>query len=155
MKKMLLLFSHVISLVTGFAAGIYLLPILTQPPAPSQVVLERAASESLYRGQFQREVKGSDPLHYGDGTFYISERAITFSGRLAPGPDYHLYLSPVFIETKADFLQKKAQMVQVGEVRTFNNFIVALPADIDAADFNSAIVWCETFSMFITAGRYQ
>jgi len=36
-------------------------------------------------------------------------------GKLVPGPDYKLYLSPEFIETEADFNRLKATMVRVGD----------------------------------------
>lgn len=155
MKKLVLLISHGVILVTGFAAGIYLLPILTQPPAPDDQMVGKVATQALFTGQFQRDLKGSDPLHYGDGTLYVSENMISFSGKIAPGPDYRLYLSPMFVETKADFLANKMAMKQVGEVKTFNNFIVKLSEDVDPAQFNTAIVWCESFEIFITAGKYQ
>lgn len=155
MKKWFLLFTHVLMLLVGFAAGIYLLPILTQPPAPAEQQIGAVASKALYTGHFRRDLKDSDALHYGNGTFYVSDKAISFDGMIAPGPDYRLYLSPLFVETKADFIANKDKMVQVGEVKTFNDFLVELPNDINPADFNSVIVWCESFSMFITAGQYQ
>jgi hypothetical protein len=40
-------------------------------------------------------------------------------------------------------------------VKTFENFIVPLPAGTDPARYTSVIVWCETFSQFITAARYR
>jgi hypothetical protein len=46
-------------------------------------------------------------------------------------------------------------MVQVGEVKTFENFVVHIPAGIDPARYNTAIVWCESFSQFITAAQYR
>lgn len=155
MKKLLLLISHLLFLCIGFAAGVYVLPILTQPPAPNEQQIGEVASNALFTGHFKRDLKGSDALHYGDGTLYVGEQAISFDGVVSPGPDYRLYLSPVFVETKADFLANKRDMKQVGEVRTFNDFMVTLPDDINPADFNTAIIWCEAFSMFITAGRYQ
>jgi len=155
MKKMLLLVTHGTMLLIGFATGIYLLPILTQPPAPDDQMVGRVASQALFTGQFQPDLKGSDALHYGDGTLYVSNVMISFSGSISPGPDYRLYLSPQFVETKADFLAKKSVMKQVGEVKTFDNFIVTLPDDIDPAVYNTAIVWCEAFGIFITAGKYQ
>jgi len=155
MKKIFFLVSHGVMLFVGFAAGIYLLPILTQPPSPDEGAVGAVASQAMFTGHFKRELKDSDALHYGDGTLYISENRISFSGVIAPGPDYRLYLSPEFVETKADFLANKANMQQVGEVRTFNNFIVELPGAVDPAEFNTVIVWCESFEMFITAGQYQ
>lgn len=85
----------------------------------------------------------------------IGQDAISLMGKLAPGPDYQLYLSPEFVETEADFARLKDQMVRVGPVKTFDNFIVPLPATIDPARYSSVIVWCETFGQFITAARYQ
>lgn len=155
MKKLLLLLSHGLFMGIGFAAGIYLLPILTQPPAPDDSLVGKVAASAQFTGHFQPDLQDSDIFHYGEGTFYISDSAIAFNGRIAPGPDYKLYLSPVFVETKADFEASKANMVRAGEVRTFNNFMIDLPEGVDPAEYNSAIIWCESFSIFITAGRYQ
>ena len=78
-----------------------------------------------------------------------------FRSRLAPGPDYKLYLSPEFVETEAGFARLKSRMVRVGEVKTFGNFVIPVPTDIDVSQYNTAIVWCETFSQFITAAKYR
>ena len=91
----------------------------------------------------------------GGGKVFIDRKAIVLQGRLAPGPDYRLYLSPEFVETEADFLRIKPQMRRVGDVRTFENFLVTLPADVDPSQFRAVIVWCETFGQFITAARYR
>lgn len=155
MKKVFLLISHGLMLVIGFAAGIYLLPILIQPPAPDEQKVGAVADKALYTGHFRRDLAGSDALHYGDGTFYISDKAISFDGVLAPGPDYRLYLSPVFVETAADFMANKSRMKQVGDVKTFRDFLIELPAGVDPGQYNSLIVWCESFDIFITAGLYQ
>jgi len=85
----------------------------------------------------------------------VGAQAVTLAGRLAPGPDYKLYLSPEFVETKADFLRLRPRMARVGDVKTFENFIVAVPAGVDPAAFSAVIVWCESFSQFITAARYR
>jgi hypothetical protein len=76
-------------------------------------------------------------------------------GRIAPGPDYKLYLSPEFVETEAGFNRLKARMARVGDVKTFENFIVPLPANIDPTAYTTVIVWCESFGQFITAARYR
>lgn len=155
MKKLLLLLSHGLFLGVGFALGIYLLPILTQPPAPDDRQIGEVAAQAHFTGHFTPDLEDSDALHFGDGTFYISDSAFSFDGRIAPGPDYRLYLSPVFVETQAAFMANKDKMVQVGDVKTFNNFMVDLPTGLNPAGYNSAIVWCESFQIFITAGRYQ
>jgi hypothetical protein len=76
-------------------------------------------------------------------------------GKLAPGPDYKLYLSPEFVETEADFNRLKSGMVRVGDVRTFENFLVPVPESSDPAAYNTVVVWCESFGQFITAAKYQ
>lgn len=156
MKKILLLLaSHLTAAAIGFAGGIYLLPILTAPAAPSSADLEAVAGRAQYRGQFRRDLQDSDRLHWGEGEVYVGRQAIALQGKIAPGPDYKLYLSPEFLETEQDFFRLKPRMVRVGEVRTFESFIVPVPASIDPSAFNTVIVWCEAFSQFITAAQYR
>jgi hypothetical protein len=52
-------------------------------------------------------------------------------------------------------MRLKPSMLRVGEVKTFKNFIVKLPQGVDPSQYNSLIVWCETFGEFITAAQYQ
>lgn len=154
-KALLLLVSHLAVAAVGFAAGIYVLPILTAPPAPSATDVSAEANKAEFKGQFRRDLKGSDFLHWGEGTVSVSARVIALMGRLAPGPDYKLYLSPEFVETEADFLRLKPKMVRVGDVKTFENFIVQVPSSIDPGLYTTAIVWCESFGQFITAAKYR
>ncbi len=156
MKKWLMSgITHAVALAIGFAAGIYALPILIAPSAPSATDINAQAGGAEFTGQFRRDLKDSDLLHWGEGTVSISRRSIALMGRLAPGPDYKLYLSPEFVETEADFLRLKPGMVRVGDVKTFDNFIVPVPEPVNPANYNTVIVWCETFSQFITAARYR
>jgi len=154
-KALLLLVSHAAVLAIGVALGIYLLPILIAPPAPSTAQLAAQAGAAQFTGQFKRDLKDSDMLHWGEGTVSIGRQTIALAGKLAPGPDYKLYLSPEFIQTEADFIRLKSAMVRVGDVKTFDNFIVPVPEAIDPGKFSAVIVWCETFSQFITAARYR
>lgn len=147
--------THGLVAVLGFAVGIYALPILIAPPAPSDTELEVAAAQAVYVTQFVRDLQDSDTLHWGEGEVTISRAAIALMGELAPGPDYRLYLSPVFVQTEAEFGRLREQMVRVGDVKTFNNFVVPISGDIDPADYNSVIIWCETFGQFITAAQYR
>ena len=158
MKKTLifgLLVSHLIVGGIGFAAGIYLLPILIAPPAPDLATVTEAVRNSEFVGEFSRDRQDSDALHWGEGEVSIGSKAITFRGRLAPGPDYRLYLSPEFVETEQDFNRLKSTMVQVGQVRTFENFMVPVPADIEPSQYNTVVIWCESFGQFITSAEYQ
>jgi hypothetical protein len=147
--------THIAALAVGFGAGVYLLPILLAPSAPSVTDVEAQAGGAQFKGQFRRNLKDSDVLHWGEGDVSVTPRSIVLKGRVAPGPDYKLYLSPEFVETKTDFLRLKSRMVRVGDVKTFDNFIVTVPETINPADYTTVIVWCETFSQFITAAQYR
>ena len=151
----LLIATHCVVGVLGFGVGIYALPILTAPPAPSEEEIKAMSAQARYTAQFRRDLKDSDALHWGEGTVSVSAKTITLMGKLAPGPDYKLYLSPEFVETEADFNRLKSSMVQVGDVKTFENFVVYLSPGIDPSNFNSVIVWCESFGQFITSAKYQ
>jgi hypothetical protein len=126
--------THLAFAAGGFALGIYALPILMAPDAPSSAEVAGLQSKSAYSGEFRRDLADSDILHWGEGT---------------------VYLSPEFVETENDFMALKSSMVQVGPVKTFENFIVPLPEGIDPSSYNTVIIWCEAFGQFITAAQYQ
>ena len=151
----ILIATHSVVGVLGFGAGIYMLPILTAPPAPSQAEVKTMSSQAEYKALFRRDLKDSDALHWGEGTVFVGSKFITLMGQLAPGPDYKLYLSPEFVETESDFNRLKSSMIQVGDVKTFDNFAVNVPSGIDPSKYNSVIVWCESFGQFITAAKYR
>ena len=155
MKKLTLFLTHLVALVVGFALGVYLLPVLVAPQAPSSSEVSAASSVALYTGEFRRDLKDSDFLHWGEGKVSISSASIALAGKLAPGPDYKLYLSPEFVETEADFERLKSRMVKIGDVRTFENFVVPVPQGVDVSRYNTVIVWCESFGQFISAARYR
>jgi hypothetical protein len=156
MKKLVLLVAtHVAALAVGFAVGIYALPILTAPDAPSVADVTVASGQATFTGQFRKDLQDSDFLHWGEGTVTVGPQSVTLMGSLAPGPDYKLYLSPEFVETEADFMRLKAQMARIGDVRTFENFVVRLPDSVDISSYDTVIVWCESFGQFITAAKYQ
>ena len=154
-RLIVLLITHVLAAAIGFAAGIYALPILTAPPAPTDAEVAAVAAQAQFTGEFRRDLADSDALHWGEGIVAIGQGMVSLQGRIAPGPDYKLYLSPEFVETEADFIRLKPNMVQVGDVKTFENFVVPLPASIDPSAYNSVMVWCESFGEFITAAAYR
>ncbi|MBT8128819.1 MAG: DM13 domain-containing protein [Gammaproteobacteria bacterium] len=151
----LLIATHGLVGVVGFGLGIYMLPVLIAPSAPSEDAIKAVASQAMYTGQFRKDLTDSDALHWGEGTVSIGPDSVTLMGKLAPGPDYKLYLSPEFVETEADFNRLKNTMVRVGDVRTFKNFVVDVPPGIDPSNFTSVIVWCEAFGQFITSAIYR
>ena len=154
-KTLLLIVTHGLFAAAGFAAGIYFLPILTAPEPPPVAEVERLAGQARFTGEFRRDLAGSDALHWGEGMVSVSNDAVSLMGKIAPGPDYRLYLAPEFAEDVASFEAIKAQSVQVGDVKVFENFIVEVPAGVDVSGYNTAVIWCESFGEFISAARYQ
>lgn len=155
MRSIFLLLTHLVAVALGFIGGIYALPILTAPPAPEAEELAALAGEVEYTGEFRRDLAGSDLLHWGEGTLSVSPTAITHVGKLSPGPDYKLYLTQQFVENEEQFLRVKDSAVQIGDVKTFDNFALSVPAGVDVGQFTTAVVWCESFSEFISAARYR
>ena len=156
MKRLLALsVSHIAVLVLGFALGVYYLPIKIAPPEPSGEAVSAVMENALFRAEFRRDLPGSDWLHWGEGTVAIGGNAVVFEGELAPGPDYMLYLAPGYVEAEEAFLAVKAQSANLGRVRTFENFMVEYSAEVDLTQYNTVVVWCETFGQFITAAKYR
>ena len=154
-RTLILCATHLATLGIGIGLGIYLLPILVAPAAPTDDEARTAAQSATFRGEFRRDLKDSDFLHWGEGKVTVGKEAVTFTGRMAPGPDYKLYLSPEFVETEAEFLRLKPRMVRVGDVKTFEGFVLPVPANVDPAGYSAVIVWCERFGQFITAAKYR
>ena len=155
MRKLVLLFTHALALAAGFGLGVYLLPILTAPAAPEAAMLIEKAKAATYSTSFTRDLDGSDFLHWGEGTVSLSATEIVHQGRLAPGPDYRLYLVPDFVETEAQFEAIKADALQVGEIKSFDGFLVSLPDGVELVAYTTVLVWCEAFGEFITAAKYR
>jgi len=155
MRKFVLLITHGFMLVAGFALGIYFLPILTAPESVDRAMLQSSAENASYTGEFTKELKGSDFLHWGTGKVSISPEKIVHDGELAPGPDYKLYLTKSFVEDEAGFNAIKADSALIGDIKTFDGVIVDVPEDVDINAYNTVLVWCESFGEFITAAKYK
>ncbi|MCH2077339.1 MAG: DM13 domain-containing protein [Rhodobacteraceae bacterium] len=154
-RAILFLITHGIALAIGFAGGIYLLPILTAPPSPDSAMLEEEARAAVYSVELTRDAPGNDRLHWGEGTLSITPERIVHEGRLAPGPDYRVYLVPGPVGHEDDFEPLKATSIEVGAVKSFGGFLIDLPADVDIEAYNTVLVWCEAFGEYITAGTYR
>ncbi len=155
MRLLLFAVTHLGALAIGFVLGIYLLPILTAPASVDAEMLSERASGAVYRGEFTRDLAGSDFLHWGEGEVSLSPSEIVHVGKLSPGPDYKLYLTREFVEDEAGFLAIKEASLQVGDVKTFDGVILSVPEGVDLDAFNTVVIWCEAFSEFITAARYR
>jgi hypothetical protein len=154
-KIVLLISSYIIVFVLGFGLGIYLLPILTSPKSVNIDKIIKLEKNALYKTVFVRDLKGSDLFHWGEADVSVSKNEIIVNGSIAPGPDYKLYLTKEFVEQEEEFLSIKDKSRYVAEVKTFKNFVITVPEDIDINDYNTIVIWCESFSEFITAAKYK
>ena len=138
-------------LLVGFALGVYFLPILTEEKGLDSSALAQLEASAERSGIFTRDLAGSDAFHWGEGTVRASMSRIWLDGRISPGPDYRLYLTPSLATDEESFLKIKDQSVQVGEVKAFSNFSLDVPPGIDVGAYPAVLIWCEAFGEFITA----
>lgn len=151
----LLIISHCAILITGFVIGIYSLPIIMATQDPTSGAMALSIKNTRYVATISDNLTDSDWLHWGKGTFSLGSEYIVFQGKLAPGPAYRLYLAPNFIDTESAFLEQKHLLQAVGEVHSFNNYILPLSPDINIDQFNTVVIWCESFNQFITSAQYK
>ncbi|MEC8642545.1 MAG: DM13 domain-containing protein [Pseudomonadota bacterium] len=140
-------------LLVGFALGVYFLPILTAEKGLDGAALAQLEASAERSGTFTRDLAGSDAFHWGEGVVHVSAQRVWLDGRIAPGPDYRLYMTPEFVQDEAAFLAIKARSVDIGPVRAFTNFDLAVPSGVEVGDFPALLIWCEAFGEFITAAR--
>ena len=110
---------------------------------------------AAFTGTFRRDLKGSDFLHWGEGEIRLMANRIVHDGSLSPGPDYKLYLVSDFVEDEAGFLALKDKAIRIGDVKSFDGFILDVPPGVDIAAYTTAVVWCEAFGEFISAAKYR
>lgn len=155
MRWIFLSATHVAMLAVGFALGVYFLPVITAPASLDREMLATTAESALFKTSFTRELAGSDFLHWGEGDVSVSAQSIVHQGKLAPGPDYKIYLVKDFVEDEAQFLAVKEASQVIGDVKTFDGFLLDVPAGVDVNAYSTVLVWCESFGEFITAAKYR
>lgn len=139
-------------LVIGFGLGVYFLPILiADAPADAQVV-QAAAQSAERQASFSRDRQDSDGLHWGEGTLYLSDTRVTLEGKVSPGPDYRLYLTPEYVETEDAFEAIKSQSLEIARINGFENFSYEIASGLDTSGYAAVVIWCERFGEFITSG---
>ena len=120
-----------------------------------KALITASSDSALRRGTFVRDLPGSDGLHLGDGVIIVNVDRLWLDGKIAPGPDYRLYLTPKYVETGAGFQNIAAQSIQLGPVKAFENFSLDLPDGVDATNYQAVLIWCEAFEQFITAAELR
>ncbi len=154
-RLLILAATHALALGLGVGLGVYLLPILTAPDGPSAQQVDEVMGKASYRSTFRRDLKGSDAVHWAEGKVSVSHDQIAFHGKMGPGPDYKLYLTREFVDTRSDFLRIKQDAQLIGDVKTFERFLLEVPDTVDVDDYTTVVVWCEAFSQFISAAQYR
>jgi len=155
MRILFLIFSHGAVLGIGFALGVYFLPILTAPKSANLSQIEQVVSNPVYKAEFKKGQRGNDFFHWGEGQLVITNNEIALKGKVAPGPDYKIYLTKKFVEHEDEFLPIKQNALYVADLKVFENFIVPLDKKVNFEDYNTILIWCEAFKEFITSAKYK
>ena len=155
MKTYIITFTHLLALLIGFAGGIYALPILTAPASVPPVMLEKESANAIFSGEFTKDLPGSDLFHWGEGTISLTADHVIHQGSLSPGPDYKLYLLDRFVQHEDEFLPIKDQAIFIGDIKQFDGFILDIPNNTNIEQYNTVVIWCESFSEFISAAQYR
>ena len=152
MRKLILVAVPVLLLAV---LAVYFYPIVTAEDAPDAVVLDEAEATAQFSAEFTRDLRGSDALHWGEGTVSVSADRIAHRGKLAPGPDYKLYLTDGFAEHEDEFGPLKDGAALIGDIKSYDGFVLDVPKDVDIERYDTVVVWCEAFGEFITAAQYR
>lgn len=153
MLKRLLAYLFVFAIGTGvgFALGIFAYPywfladIVAADSAP-------ATGRKVASGKFVH-VNPKDPIHYGKGSVTVFEGTVRLEAdfEVGPGPKFHVYLVPDAPVT-AERQVTQSMFIDLGRLRAFKggqNY--AIPAGVDLKRYQSIVIWCEQFSVLITA----
>lgn len=60
-----------------------------------------------------------------------------------------------FAEHEDAFDPIKSDADLIGDVKRFGGFLLEVPDGVDVTAYNTVLIWCETFSAFLTAARDQ
>ena len=148
---LLLVVGLIVGAAGGFAVGIVAFPYLFPPPEVNEPLLAKSDADLVARATFIH-ANPSDPVHYGQGsaTIYADLLRLEADFRVGPGPKFHVYLVPD-ADVTPDTEVEATMFVDLGRLKAFSgsqNY--AIPADIDIADYNTVVIWCEQFNVLIS-----
>jgi Electron transfer DM13 len=136
----------------GFALGIFVYPyVFLADIVAADRLDERSAGRVVARGEFIH-ANPADPIHHGRGKVTVYADLVRLEGdfEVGPGPKFHVYLVPernVIPSTNV----AKTMFVDLGRLKAFKgsqNYPV--PAGVDLAKYDSAVIWCEQFGVLIS-----
>jgi Electron transfer DM13 len=135
----------------GVALGFFFFPYVFPPP-PAAEQLSAADRGTLVANGAFIHVKPSDPFHYGKGKVSVYQRAVFLEPdfEVGPGPAFHVYLVPTANVRDAAAV-KDTMYVDLGGLRAFKGSQrYAIPAGVDLKNYQSVVIWCETFGVLIS-----
>jgi hypothetical protein len=59
------------------------------------------------------------------------------------------------VEDEKQFLAIKERAQLIGDIKTFEGFLIEVPPGVDIETYTTVVIWCETFSEFISAAKYR
>ena len=159
MRRTILIFSTgiILGAAAGFAAAIFAYPFIFLDDIVAAEKLEDGAARQLAaRGSFIH-ANPRDPIHYGSGTVTVYRDLVRLETdfRVGPGPKYHVYLVPERGITPQTAVPT-TKYVDLGRLKAFSgsqNY--ALPSGVDAAAYDSVVIWCEQFGVLISPAELR
>ena len=154
MKKGIIIFviGTALGTAAGFALGIFVYPyIFLADIVATDQVADKPARKMVATGTFIHANPG-DPIHYGKGKVTVYQDLLHLENdfEVGPGPKFHVYLVPeqnVVPSTNV----ARLMYVDLGRLRAFKgsqNY--PIPAGVDLARYQSAVIWCEQFGVLIS-----
>ena len=107
-------------LIIGFGLGVNFLPILEVEKGLHSGSIAALYDSALRHWTFIKDLPRSDGLHWGDGMIMVNADRIWLDGKVAPGPDYPLYLIPKYVESGPRFQTIEAQSLRLN----YNNGVL-------------------------------
>ncbi len=147
--------SHITIGFTRFLTGFYTLPLITAEEKPSQELPDLVKNEVVSEALFVKDLKSRDFLYWGEGQISNSKEKIPFQDNLLPAPDYKLYFTKTFVTDEEDFLKKKNKGLKINAFNWFDGFLLYLIGDLHLECHSPMVIWCESFSKFITTAQYR
>jgi Electron transfer DM13 len=135
----------------GVALGFFFFPYVFPPPPAAEQLTESDRAALIASGNFI-QVNPSDRFHYGKGKVSVYRRAVFPEPdfEVGPGPAFHVYLVPKAMVRDAGAV-KDTMYVDLGGLRAFKGSQrYAIPAGVDLKNYQSVVIWCETFGVLIS-----
>lgn len=146
----------VVGTIIGLTAGLIIFPYVFAPPPATE---QQGVSDTrpIASGTFIH-ADPSDPFHRGQGGVTLYEQAVFLEKdfEVAPGPDFHVYLSKSSADAIRNADDNNALAEQglgpdLGQLRSFQGSQrFPVPAGENLCPYTSVTVWCQTFEVLVT-----